>query len=307
MKIDNLISKILIVDDVPTNINMLIEVLNNPNYEILAATNGNAALEVAESEIPDLILLDVVMPKMDGYAACKKIKENVTTKKIPIIFLTARASVEDETRGLELGAVDYITKPFSPPIVNARIRNHLELKKQRDILENLSAIDGLTGIPNRRRFDEYLEHEWHRCIRSASPLSLIMMDIDYFKRFNDNYGHLAGDDCLKQVAFVLKKSLERKTDFVARYGGEEFACILPMTDIKGAILMANRLRENIISLAIPHTYSTVADCLTISQGAATITPSQDSRFTTLINAADKALYEAKACGRNRVKVMDGKL
>ncbi len=293
--------KILIVDDVPTNISMLSEVLNHPTYDILVAKNGQEALDIARSLTPDLILLDIVMPKMDGYTVCKHLKADTTTQKIPVVFLTAQGGIEDETKGLELGAVDYITKPFSPAIVNARIKNHLELKRQRDILENLTAIDGLTGIPNRRRFDEYLKEEWCRAIRTNAPLSLIMIDIDYFKLFNDNYGHLAGDDCLKQVGFSLEKSIERTTDFVARYGGEEFACILPMTDIKGAIVIANKLQENILALNIPHAFSKNATCITISQGVSTQIPSQNSTSSVLISVADKALYNAKASGRNQVK------
>ena len=296
--------KILIVDNIPANITVLIEVLNHPNYELLIATNGEDALNLALSEKPDLILLDVIMPKMNGYTVCKELKKNAITKNIPVVFLTACIEVEDEMRGLELGAVDYITKPFSPPIIKARIKNHLELKRQRDILENLSAIDGLTSIPNRRRFDEYLKQEWWHAIRTKSRLSLIMIDIDYFKKFNDNYGHLAGDDCLKKVASALDNSLDRKTDLLARYGGEEFACLLPMTDAKGALVMANKLRKNILSLNILHAKATDAGCITISQGVATQFPSPQSTPNILIHLADKALYHAKDSGRNQTKFQD---
>ena len=294
--------KILIVDDAPATIKVLIEVLNSYNYEIFVATNGMTALEVATSEIPDLILLDIIMPDMDGYEVCTKLKMNVIAQKIPVIFITARSDEEYEAKGFEFGAVDYITKPISPPIVQARVKTHLELKKQRDILENLSNLDGLTGIPNRRRFDEFLKHEWQIAIRGHHPLSLIMMDIDYFKLFNDGYGHLAGDDCLKQVAQALAKSVERKTDLLARYGGEEFVCVLPLTDAKGAVVVANKFREHILSLNIPHAYSTETCQVTLSLGVASQIPAKYTKPIVLIEAADQALYQAKASGRNQVKV-----
>lgn len=294
--------KILIVDDVPANIKALIEVLKNPNYDILVATSGAIALEVATSEIPDLILLDIMMPEMDGYEVCAKLKANAATQNIPVIFITARNKEEDETKCFELGAVDYISRPISPPSVQARVKTHLELKRQRDILENLSNLDGLTSIPNRRRFDEFIEHEWQRAMQSCFPVSLIMIDIDYFKLFNDNYGHLAGDDCLKQVAQALAKTVERKTDLLARYGGEEFTCVLPLTDVKGAVVVANKLRESVLSLDIEHAYSAAAVCVTISQGVATQVPLKHTKPTVLIDAADKALYKAKVSGRNQVNI-----
>jgi diguanylate cyclase (GGDEF)-like protein len=303
METTDIMQKILIVDDVPANIKVLIDALKNLDYEILVATSGAIALKIATSENPDLILLDVMMPEMDGYEVCIKLKTHAATKKIPVIFITSRGEEECETKGLKHGAVDYIIKPISPPIVQARVKTHLELKRQRDILENLSNLDGLTGIPNRRRFDEFFEQEWQLARRGCFPLSLIMIDIDYFKLFNDNYGHLAGDDCLKQVAQALAKTIERKTDLLARYGGEEFICILPLTDGKGAVVVANKLRESVLSLDIRHAYSATADHITISQGVATQVPSKHTKPIMLIEAADKALYQAKACGRNQVKVI----
>jgi diguanylate cyclase (GGDEF)-like protein len=294
--------KILIVDDIPTNLKVLVNTLVNPDYELLVAIDGETTLQIAMSESPDLILLDIMMPDMDGYEVCTKLKMDVVTQKIPVIFITARGDEECETKGFEFGAVDYITKPFSPPIVQARVKTHLELNRQRDILENLSNLDGLTNIPNRRRFDAFLKQEWHWAIRGCYFLSLIMMDIDYFKLFNDGYGHLAGDDCLKQVAQTLAQTIDRKTDLLARYGGEEFVCVLPLTDAKGAIVVANKLRESILSLNIPHAYSTIACQITLSLGVATQIPSRHTMPTVLIEAADKALYQAKASGRNQVKV-----
>jgi diguanylate cyclase (GGDEF)-like protein len=292
--------KILIVDDAPDNIQIINAILEE-DYEIFFATSGKQAIEIAFSENPDLILLDIMMPDMDGYEVCRKLKSYKQFHHIPIIFLTAMNDTENEAKGLKLGAIDYITKPFNPAIVEVRIKNHLELKRQRDILQNLSSRDGLTGIANRRRFDEFLDQEWQRAKRKKTPLSLIMMDVDHFKQYNDNSGHLAGDDCLKQIASTLDNQLKRPTDLVARYGGEEFVSILPDTDNEGALHIAKRFRESIAELKIPHSNSSAADHVTISLGVATITPSPLFSKEDLIKVADKSLYEAKAAGRNQVK------
>ncbi len=292
-------STILIVDDIPSNIKVLGESLK-ADYKIRLATDGEKALKMAGSSYPpDLILLDIVMPKMDGYEVCRRLKEDATTKNIPVIFITAMAEEEDETKGLAFGAVDYITKPFSLPIVRARVKTHLELKRHRDILEALSTLDGLTGIPNRRRFDELLKIEWLRAIREAAPISLIMLDIDHFKLFNDNYGHIEGDDCLRKVANCLSCAMSRPADFAARYGGEEFSVILPTTDAEGAVTVANTLLQHIAELQIPHAFSPVADRITISQGVATMLPKREESPVILVEKADKCLYAAKQSGRNR--------
>lgn len=210
--------KLLIVDDAPINIQLLNDVLKD-DVRVFFATNGSDALKIASTTIPDLILLDIMMPEMDGYEVCRKLKTDPLLRDIPVIFITAKSQQEDEATGLELGAVDYITKPFSPGIVRLRVRNHLELKRQRDLLGRLSFLDGLTGLPNRRGFDEFLSREWRRAVRNKSHISIVMIDIDKFKDYNDSYGHLAGDDCLKKVAAILENSLDRAADFVARYGG----------------------------------------------------------------------------------------
>jgi len=290
---------ILIVDDNPTNIQVLNEVLGD-DYEILFATNGKDGIHIAREEQPDLILLDIMMPEMDGYHVCRELKESLRTKDIPVIFVTAMSEAEDETNGLEMGAVDYIIKPINPPIVKARVRNHLELKRQRDLLRNLSNIDGLTGIPNRRRLDELLEQEWARAARNQTPLSVMMIDIDFFKQFNDHYGHLAGDDCLKAIAQLLATSARRPADFVARYGGEEFVCILPDTDYVGAKALAEQVRKNVEMLAIPHQSSQVAEVVTVSIGVASVAAPHEDTPNGLIKAADAKLYEAKRKGRNRI-------
>ncbi len=293
--------KILIVDDVPANIKMLREVLKD-RYDIIFATSGQDALDLMDpGALPDLILLDIMMPDMDGYEVCRILKSDDLTAKIPIIFITSKDDEEDEIKGFELGAVDYVTKPFSIPVVKARVQTHVELKQQREILENLSSIDGLTGVPNRRNFDEFLDRNWHFCMRASKTISLIMIDIDHFKTFNDHYGHLEGDECLKQVAAVLKTCINRDTDMLARYGGEEFGCILPVTDMEGAMSIAGLLRKSVEALAIPHTRSDTADYITISLGVASMVPMKDAPALTIIKSADSALYAAKMSTRNCVK------
>lgn len=292
--------KVLLVDDIKANISILIKALRG-EYDIEHANDGESALRYVESSQPDLILLDIVMPGMDGYEVCKRLKADERTKNVPVIFITSKSDEKDEAKGLEFGAVDYITKPFSKPIVRARVKNHLIMKKQRDLLENLSNLDGLTGIPNRRSFDRLFNAEWRRAVRSTLPLSLILMDIDFFKKFNDTYGHTAGDDCLKRVAQALDSSLKRPSDFVARYGGEEFVALLPETDSEGAVTMADKIRNSIESLDIEHSSSTTASTVTISQGVATAIPTRKTNPILMIEAADKALYAAKEEGRNKAK------
>jgi len=292
--------RILIVDDAPANIRLLGETLR-ARYKISAAPGGEAGLKLARAEPhPDLILLDVVMPDLDGYEVCRRLKEDQCTRGIPVIFITALDDEADETHGLELGAVDYITKPFSLPIVTARVRTHLELKRHRDMLEDLSNRDGLTGIHNRRSFDEALHAEWRRAAREGASLSLVMIDIDHFKAYNDRYGHLGGDDCLRRVAGALAASVVRAGDRVARYGGEEFAALLPGADAAAARAVAEKLRRAVAGLEIAHEDSSAADHVTISAGASASMPTVDVDPAQLIESADRALYDAKAAGRDRV-------
>jgi len=292
--------KILIVDDEPANIRILNELLAS-QYQTFIAKDGEGALNVASNELPDLILLDVTMPGMDGYDVLRRLKDSDRTSAIPVIFVTGMSSVEDEMRGLELGAVDYITKPISPPILNIRVRNHIELKQQRDVLRNLSIKDGLTGIHNRRYFDEFLNREWKRAQRiKDEPLALILMDVDHFKAYNDNYGHSEGDHCLKAVAAALNGRTLRAADLLARYGGEEFVCVLPNTSLECAVSIGEDLAERVRELALPHAYSSAADFVTLSMGAFAAVPSRESNPDALIVAADRNLYRAKETGRNRL-------
>lgn len=299
MKIFNKKHLVLIVDDSPDNIRLLGEILGT-EYQIIYATNGAEAVESTIAQRPDLILLDIMMPDMDGFEVCIKLKEDSRTSEIPIIFVTALDTVQHETVGLELGGIDYITKPINPNLVRLRVRNHLELKALQDHYKSLSSLDGLTGIANRRRFDEFLDQEWRRALRSGSVISLILMDIDSFKPFNDHYGHIAGDDCLKLIATVISKSLERATDLFARYGGEEFVCVLPGTDSDGALTIAEKLRQKVLSLKIPHSHSTTGvEYVTLSLGVAAIIPDKKIALQHLIKLADENLYKAKMQGRNR--------
>jgi diguanylate cyclase (GGDEF)-like protein len=290
---------ILLVDDAPTNIQMLNETLKD-GYHLFFATNGRDALRIASESLPDLILLDVIMPDMDGYEVCRTLKADPLLRDIPIIFITAMNQQEDEAIGLELGAVDYIAKPFNSTIVRLRIRNQIELKRQRDLLARLSHLDGLTDIPNRRALDDALGREWRRGSRSLRPLSLLMMDIDYFKAYNDSCGHMAGDDCLRAVARSLQVPLGRAADFVGRYGGEEFLAILPETDETGALIVANEILAAVATLNIPHPAAPSEAKITLSIGCATAVAQREAQPDCLLQAADKALYQAKQEGRNRI-------
>ena len=292
--------RILVVDDSAENIDILVSLFKD-DYMVAAARDGAKSLKMAEKNPPDLILLDIIMPGMDGYEVCRKLKENEVTRDIPVIFITALSEAIDEARAFGIGAVDFISKPFQPIVVKARVNTHLNLKKKSDMLEALAAIDGLTDIYNRRKFDETMDIEWRRAARSQSPLSLIMVDIDHFKLFNDNYGHARGDECLKKVADALKNALRRPGDFVGRYGGEEFAVILADSDAAGALHVAETLRRTIADLNVPHEYSDIAPYVTISLGVATVLfPAPGATFEKFIDAADGMLFKSKKNGRNQV-------
>ncbi|MCX5849312.1 MAG: diguanylate cyclase [Deltaproteobacteria bacterium] len=293
-------STILCIDDDSDILKLLGKLLSGAGYTIISAVDGKQGLIEARSRKPGLILLDITMPRMDGYEVCRRLKDEDATKDIPIIFITAKNEDEDEAKGLKMGAVDYIRKPFYPPIVKSRIRTQMDLKLKTDMLERLVAIDGLTNIYNRRKFDETLELEWKRAVRSKRPLSLIMSDVDHFKGYNDHYGHAAGDDCLRRVSRGLKDMLQRPADLLARYGGEEFAVILPETDYNGAIYIAATLINGIGELNISYPHSPVAGYVTISIGVATaITGNNGGTPLQLIEAADSMLYAAKENGRNQ--------
>ncbi|MBU0972092.1 MAG: diguanylate cyclase [Proteobacteria bacterium] len=318
---------ILIVDDRPENLLALEQVLETPTLNVVRANSGHEALERTLDHEFALILLDVQMPIMDGYETAALLRGNKRTKHIPIIFVTAASKEQSQVfLGYGSGAVDYLFKPLEPDVLKSKVTIFLELYRQRRLLEEktreldakileletlklaledsneklrqLSSLDGLTDLPNRRFFDETIAREWQRGIRRQKPLSLILADIDHFKAFNDAYGHVVGDDCLKRVAKGLEKSILRDMDTIARYGGEEFAAILPETDNAGAVKIIQRMLKSIEALKIDHIASPTADHVTVSFGLSTMLPISDLGPTQLIQSADKALYLAKNSGRN---------
>jgi diguanylate cyclase (GGDEF)-like protein len=292
--------KILIVDNNGANIKSLKTSLAN-RYQIFEAANCQQSLKIIESSPEvDLILLDTQSPRKNGFNLCDKITHDYLAKDIPFIFISPDESIAAEKEGLSMGAVDFITRPFNSSILNLRIKNQLKLKQQRDLLKHLSRTDGLTGLWNRSKFEEFMENEWFRAVREHSSLSLIMLDIDYFKNFNDSYGHTSGDECIKKVAQIINKSLVRSQDLAARYGGEEFICVLPNTRHSGAMYLAETIRKNILKLKVPHKQSKTNSFVTASLGVSTIIPSSFSSAHMLIQATDKMLYKAKKEGRNRV-------
>lgn len=271
----------------------------------------------------DVILMDNMMPRLSGVAACRRIKQHAQTADIPILMITGLNEDAVLTSAFAAGAVDFITKPVKVVELLARLKSAMTLKQELDArrcreeellrvtmqlqeanqtLQRLSDQDALTGVANRRSFNSHLAQEWSRGAREQLPLSLIMIDIDYFKMFNDVYGHPRGDECLKQVARTLSGPIHRPADLVARYGGEEFVILLPWTGIAGAVALAENLREQVAALNIPHIRSAAAPYVTLSLGVACTIPKRQATPEELIEAADQALYNAKAQGRNRVEV-----
>lgn len=312
--------KILIVDDSRMNLKLLTDFLKE-QYEIFTADNGNAALMVAEEALPDLILMDVIMPGMDGFTACSMLKNNPKTADIPVIFITAQNNAEDIVRGFNAGGVDYLTKPLNHLELNVRVKTHIELKKSREELmrytqqmeelikeinqkneqlkeayDNISRAamtDLLTGLPNRRYMIEKIKDEMARFKRYGRVFSFILGDIDFFKKINDRFGHECGDYVLKAIAELMKSKL-REQDIVCRWGGEEFLLLLPETDLNGALAIAERLRKGIEALKMVYEGSSVK--VTITMGVAVF--SKDSGVDEAIKKADDALYIGKGKGRN---------
>ena len=295
---------ILVVDDMTTTLLLLHDLLKD-TYEVKIAKSGTKALEILESPNDiDLILLDIEMPDINGYDVCKRIKNNETIKNIPIIFITGRTSQEDEEYGLNLGAIDYITKPFNKAIVKLRIKNYLNLKIKNDMLEKLSMYDGLTNIRNRRFFDETFEKTFSEIKRDKKSLAVLMIDIDFFKPYNDNYGHGQGDETLRKVAKALEKTIKRASDFVARYGGEEFVILLKDINKDGVEAVANNLLNAVRELKITHEFSKIENYVTISIGASFYNSSSDITKLELLLKADETLYNVKNSGRNNFAILE---
>ena len=291
-------NSILIVDDDKANIVYLNHLLS-ADYMIYTARDANEAFRIVEKHRPDLILLDVIMPEMSGYEVISKLKGTEASKDIPVVFITGLSDADDEMKGLNLGAEDYIIKPFHDAIVKLRVRNQIKMVNQMRTIERLSMLDQLTGIANRRSFNQQIDKAWRMAVRSRSAVSLMMIDVDKFKVYNDTYGHQQGDLVLQIIADVLNKSLMRATDFAARWGGEEFAVLLPLTDMSGALPIAEHIRANIESTMIPCPDGT-STVVTVSIGVNSQIPSQNDSMDDFISKADNALYTAKEAGRNRV-------
>ena len=301
--------KILIVDDSRLIAHVAKTMLTKRGHEIIVAQDGKAGLEAAKSEKPDIILLDVIMPIMDGYEVCEHLKEDDSTKEIPIIMVTSQAEAADKVKGLELGALDYVTKPFDEAELIARVNIHLRLRElyeavqeQNRQLQEMANRDGLTGLYNHRYFHEQLSQDFLRAKRYNENLSCVLFDIDFFKKFNDTYGHQTGDIVLKALASVVQRAT-RESDLSARYGGEEFALILYHTDGPAAYEMAERLRTMVESHEVQDNGNVLR--VTISLGVATFPHERIHDSKELVDFADQALYKAKDNGRNRVEVFDG--
>ncbi len=292
--------RVLVIDDDEIARAFLTEILRD-EFELLTASSAKTGLQMARQSVPDVVLLDYKMPGMDGHEALAEIRRAPELADTPIIFVTADGRDELEVHSIELGAVDFVTKPVHAKILITRLKSHIEIKQRQDRLRRLALIDGLTGIPNRRQFDETLDREWRRTTRDGGWLSLTMIDIDYFKQFNDTYGHSAGDDCLKSVAEQIVGCLQRPADLAAQFGGEEFACILPQTDLPGAKLVGDSMCRRMLKVAIPHAKSEVADHLTVSIGVAAVSSNSNVQSADIVVAADHLLYEAKQAGRNQVR------
>ena len=297
---ENQQNSILIVDDEALNIAALRHILS-PMYTIFVSKDGMGAVKTAMDVKPDIILLDVIMPDITGFEVIKELKEKDETKDIPVIFVTGLTQKEDEEQGLILGAADYIHKPFNAAIVKLRVQNQIQIVNQVRMIQHLSMTDSLTGAANRRHFNTRLNQEWQRALREESSISLILLDVDDFKKINDNYGHLFGDSVLQNVANNITICLKRSMDLSARWGGEEFAVLLPNTHLEGASLVAESIRTAIEKREYPNPELEGVD-VTVSVGVNSIRPTPELLLYDFINDVDKALYRAKELGKNVVSV-----
>ncbi len=313
---------ILIVDDEESLRKLLKSVLSEKGYRVLTAFDGIEGYDMALKHSPDLILLDIMMPEIDGYEVLERLKNNIKTSHIPVIFLTAKVDDEDRVKGLEAGAVDYIIKPFYIREVLARIKIHLKLKeyenklklKNRELeefsdlllklnakLEEMARKDELMQIWNRRAFNEQMERTHNYSVRYNSPYTLVIADLDHFKNYNDLYGHQAGDVVLQKVAQAINKSC-RITDFIARYGGEEIVVILPETEETTGYVFAQRIIKAVRDLNILHEKNANFGIVTISAGVASYSPGEEGGWDVIVRRADEAMYRAKNSGRNKVSM-----
>ncbi|WP_413282867.1 diguanylate cyclase [Vibrio sp. MA40-2] len=303
--INNELADILIVDDDRTVVMVLNHTLKQVG-RIRFAMDAQQAFEMIAQKAPDLILLDVELPDINGLEVCARLKSRPGTRDIPVLFITSHGEIHFEEKVFDVGAADYILKPLNPVVVLARVKTHLDYKRVIDLLTNLAHTDSMTGLANRRTFDERLCLEFKRCRREKSPLTVALIDIDEFKKYNDHFGHLEGDECIRRIASALKTNARRPADVVARYGGEEFALILPNIDADGASIFLADLLKNIINLNIAHAPEAIHDVVTVSMGFCTGLCFSDQTEVAsfnewaLVETADSALYESKQKGRNQI-------
>ncbi len=292
---------LLVVDDEKTNLMMLHNILH-PEYNLLTATSGEEALSRAVEYRPDLILLDIILPDINGFDVLLQLKQLSETRNIPVIIISGLNSEGAEEKGFFFGAVDYITKPFKNAIVKARVQTHLQTVQHIHTIERLGMIDPLTDIPNRRSFDERLGMEWRRAIRKESPISLLMLDVDHFKKYNDTYGHPQGDRLLRAITQIFAETLKRPGDMVARLGGEEFAILLPDSQLHAALSIAEKIRVAVENARIIASTpdGDVETTTTISIGIASVSPDNETDLNAFLTRADEYLYVAKKSGRNNV-------
>ena len=305
---------VLVVDDQALVRRLLCRAMIKEGYQVIEADDGEPCLALCEQQLPDIVLLDAMMPTMDGFTCCAALQARWGEQCPPILMITALDQQESVDRAFEVGATDYVTKPVHWAVLRQRVRRllqtHWAMNEMRSLtaqlesanqkLQRLAFLDSLTQIANRRYFDETLGNEWRRLIREQAPISLILWDIDYFKFYNDTYGHPAGDRCLKQVASLIHQGLRRPADVAARYGGEEFAAILPNTPIEGAIRVAENIQKQLKAQSIPNAQSPISEFVTVSAGVAGVVPLLESSPADLLAATDQALYRAKAAGRDRI-------
>lgn len=298
------IQKILIIDDSAVQANYLRSILED-DYQVVVAHTGKEGLEKAMTGEYSLVLLDVIMPDMDGFSLLREMQESIVTKYIPVIMITSLSDTYSEERGLVLGAVDYIAKPFHPMIVKARVNTHIKLYQYRLQIQRQALVDELTGVANRRQYDNYSAVKWQEAVRLGKPISICMFDIDLFKLYNDTYGHPAGDKVIAAVAGAVNSRLQRVTDFFARYGGEEFVALILGDDSRQAFDHMKHIRQQIEELRMPHR-ATKTGWVTVSIGGVTISPQSGDDYNTYLMAADAMLYDAKRFGRNMVVWSNGK-
>ncbi len=298
------IKKILIIDDSAVQANYLRSILED-DYQVAVANTGKTGLEQAMSGDYSLVLLDVIMPDMDGFSLLREMQESIVTKYIPVIMITSLSDTYNEERGLVLGAVDYIAKPFHPMIVKARVNTHIKLYEYRLQIQRQAMVDELTGVANRRQYDTYSAVKWQEAIRLGKPISICMFDIDLFKLYNDTYGHPAGDRVIAAVAGAAAGRLQRATDFFARYGGEEFVALILGDEGQQAFDHVKRIRRQIEELRMPHR-AAQSGWVTVSIGGVTVSPQSGDDYSTYLMIADAMLYDAKRFGRNMVVWSNGK-